>query len=288
MPDLPFPPPGSCDCHVHVVGPKNRFPLAPARTYTPRDALTADLAAMLARLGLERVVLVQPSVYGVDNSCMMDAIATLGAGARGVAVLAADTPAGALDDLHGRGVRGLRVNVASVAALNVDKVRADLAAAGELAARNGWHVQTFVPTAAIAPLSQAFLDLPVPVVVDHFGLIGPRNEDATALPLLRLMESGRVWVKLSAPYRITDDPFDVDVAPLARRLAAANPHRVLWGSDWPHTPAHGHTHVAGDEEQPYRDLDTRALLDAVREWFPDAAMQRRLLIDNPAQLYGFA
>lgn len=288
MIEAPFPPPRSCDCHVHVVGPKHRFPLAAARTYTPKDALTGELAAMLARLGLDRVVLVQPSIYGTDNDCMMDAIATLGAAARGVVVLASGTAPSELDRLHARGVRGLRVNIASVAALALDKMRNDLSSAAALAARNGWHVQTFLPAAAIAPLATALLDLPVPVAIDHFGMIAPRDEEAAAQPLLRMLESGRIWVKLSAPYRIADDPFDAGVAPLARRLATANPERVVWGSDWPHTPAHGHAHVSGDEEQPYRTLDTRALLAAVRDWFPETDMQRRLLVDNPAVLYGFA
>jgi len=282
-----FPPAGACDCHVHVIGPKDRFPLSRARTYTPKDALTADLTAMLARLALDRVVLVQPSIYGTDNACMMDAMAVLGPRARGVAVLAPETPVAEVDDLHAQGVRGLRLNVASVASLSSDKLRDAFSATARLAARNGWHVQTFLPTEAIAPLAQAFLDLPVPVVIDHFGLLGPHHALEAATPLLRLLESGRVWVKLSAPYRIADDPSDPGIAPLARRLAAANPERIVWGSDWPHTPAHGHAHVAGDEEQPYRDLDTRALLTAVRDWLPDPALQQRLLVDNPARLYGF-
>lgn len=288
MSDPAFPPPGACDCHVHVIGPKDRFPLAPRRTYTPRDALTAELGAMLARLGLDRVVLVQPSIYGPDNDCMMDAVASLGARARAVAVLAPDTPAAILDALHRDGVRGLRVNVASVASLAVDTIAADLDAAARLAARHGWHVQTFLPSSAIGPLSAAFLALPVPVVIDHFGLVDPAADPAAAEPLMRLLDSGRVWVKLSGTYRIADDMDHAGIAPLARRLAGANPERVVWGSDWPHTPAHGHTHVESEEELAYRDLDTRSLLDAVRGWFPDAASQQRLLVDNPARLYDFA
>jgi predicted TIM-barrel fold metal-dependent hydrolase len=287
MSDASFPPKGACDCHVHVIGPKHRFPLAAERTYTPRDAVTAELAAMLERLALDRVVLVQPSIYGVDNACMMDAIAALGDRARGVAVLRADTPAHELDRLHAAGVRGLRVNVASVASLAIEKVRADLVDAAALAERNGWHVQTFLPSAAIALLSDAFLALPAPVVIDHFGLVDPHDDEAAATPLLRLLESGRIWVKLSGTYRIADDPSDPAIAPLARRLAAVNPERVVWGSDWPHTPAHGHAHVASDVEQPYRDLDTRALLIAVGDWFDDPSTRQRVLVDNPARLYGF-
>jgi predicted TIM-barrel fold metal-dependent hydrolase len=283
-----FPPAGSCDCHVHVVGPKDRFPLVRERTYTPKDALTADLRAMLARLGLERVVLVQPSVYGTDNACMLDAIAELGSGARGVAVLAADTAGSDLDDLNRRGVRGLRVNIATGGANSLDAIKDRLAAAAALGTRNGWHVQTFIPSDAIGPLEHTFRRLPVPVVIDHFGLIAPSGvESEAASALVRLLESGRTWVKLSGAYRIAEDPADPAIGPLARRLAAANPERVVWGSDWPHTPPHGHGRVADDQEQPYRDLDTRGLLALVRTWLDDARLQSLLLADNPARLYGF-
>jgi len=288
MDELRFPPPGACDCHVHVIGPKRRFPLVRERTYTPKDAPTDELRAMLARLELERVVLAQPSVYGTDNACMLDAIADLGSGARGVAVLAADTPGSAVDDLHRQGVRGLRVNVASAGPSSLDAVKDRLAAAAALCARNGWHVQAFIPPAAIAPLAETFEQLPVPVVVDHFGLISPAaGRSAEEAALVRVLQSGRVWVKLSGAYRIAQDPADPAITPLARRLAAANPERILWGSDWPHTPPHGGADVADDEEQPYRDLDTRGLLELVRTWFDDARLQNLLLAENPARLYGF-
>jgi 2-pyrone-4,6-dicarboxylate lactonase len=283
-----FPPAGSCDCHVHVVGPKDRFPLARERVYTPKDALTAELRAMLARLELECVVLVQPSVYGTDNSCMLAALAELGGGARGIAVLAADTAGSALDELDRRGIRGLRVNVATGGTTSLDVVKDRLAAAAGLCARNGWHVQTFIPSHAIGPLADAFRQLPVPVVIDHFGLISPGSHEREGTSaLVRLLESGRVWVKLSGAYRIAEDPAEPAIAPLARRLAAANPERMVWGSDWPHTPPHGQGHVADDEEQPYRDLDTRGLLALVRTWLDDARLQSLLLADNPARLYGF-
>ena len=288
MDELRFPPPGACDCHVHVIGPKRRFPLVRERTYTPKDAPTDELRAMLARLGLERVLLAQPSVYGTDNACLVDAIAGLGSGARGVAVLAADTPGSAVDDLHRQGVRGLRVNVASAGPSSLDAVKDRLAAAAALCARNGWHVQAFIPPAAIAPLAETFEQLPVPVVVDHFGLISPAaGRSAEEAALVRVLQSGRVWVKLSGAYRIAQDPADPAIAPLARRLAVANPERILSGSDWPHTPPHGGAHVGDDEEQPYRDLDTRGLLELVRAWFDDARLQNLLLAENPARLYGF-
>ena len=286
MSDAPFPPPGSCDCHVHVIGPKNRFPLSPNRTYTPKDAVMSELRAMLARLDIERTVIVQPSIYGTDNSCTLDAMDEIGATARAVAVLRPDTAGSTLDDLHRRGVRGLRVNVAT-SPIGLDTVRQQLKAATTLAARNGWHVQIFATPDALDTLAHELLASPGPIVIDHFGLISPgKNAVARAGTLIRLLGTGKVWVKLSAPYRIADDPYDPGIVLLARALADANPDRVVWGSDWPHTPPHPGGPIT-DREEPYRDLDTRALLHVTRTWLPDARMQSRLLVENPAKLYDF-
>ncbi|MGE0525199.1 MAG: amidohydrolase [Variibacter sp.] len=283
-----FPPRGACDCHVHVIGPKATFPLARERTYTPMDAPRAALEAMLARIGLDRVVLVQPSVYGTDNACMMDAIDALGNRARGVVVLAPGTAGSELDDLHRRGVRGLRVNVASSALRGLDAVRGDFQAAAALCARNGWHLQTFAETETLVALASTIETLPVPLVVDHFGLVKPGEEDgAPARMLHRLLARGKIWVKLSGTYRIADDPIDPRIVLLAQRFADANPEQVVWGSDWPHTPAHTHKPIADDRETPYQDIDTRGLLAFTRTCF-DAAMLRGLLVDNPEKLYGFA
>jgi predicted TIM-barrel fold metal-dependent hydrolase len=288
MPDA-FPPAGACDCHVHVIGPKTRYPLARERAYTPPDAPLDQLRTMLARLKLDRVVLVQPSIYGEDNSCMMDAIDALGESARGVAVLPGDASGSEVDDLDERGVRGLRVNVVSTLMSSLDQVRERFAAAAELCARNGWHVQVFLPVAAVEPLEKMLLGCPVPVVIDHFALVSPGPDAAAHTRRLgRLIESGHVWLKLSAPYRLADDPADPRIRPLARQLAAANPERVVWGSDWPHTAPHGAHHVGeNDAEVPYLDLDTGALLNLLRTWFDDPRMQQRVLVENPARLYGF-
>jgi predicted TIM-barrel fold metal-dependent hydrolase len=289
MANTRFPPALACDCHVHVIGPKNRFPLAQERTYTPKDALLTDLRAMLARLGLERVVLIQPSIYGTDNSCILDAIDALDGKARGVAVLLHDTAGAELDDLHRRGIRGLRVNIASGAMVSFDAARERIFAAAKLCDRNNWHVQVFLPAHAIVPLSETLLALPVPLVIDHFGLVPPSEAGMEAQNgLLHLLDSSRVWVKLSAPYRIADEIADPAIGALARRLAAANSERVVWGSDWPHTPKHGGHAVSSDQELVYRDIDTHALLGLVRAWLPDPRLQVLLLVDNPARLYGFS
>lgn len=286
MPSQPFPPPGACDCHVHVIGPKDRFPLAGDRRYTPKDALVSELAAMLARLGLDRVVLVQPSFYRTDNSCMLDAMAQFDE-VRGVAVLPPRMSDDELDALDDAGIRGLRVNIASTAGGSLDVIHKDIEAAARLCERHGWHVQIFIASELIEPLTPTLLELPVATVIDHFGLIAPGVETNALRALLLLLESGKIWCKISGAYRIADDPTDAGIGPLARRLCGANPERIVWGSDWPHTPRHDGRSHGRDEEQPFQPIDTRALLDLVPRWLGDETLVKRVLVSNPARLYGF-
>jgi predicted TIM-barrel fold metal-dependent hydrolase len=290
MPSPPFPPPGACDCHVHVIGPKDRFPLARERGYTPLDALAGELAAMLARLRLDRVVLVQPSFYRTDNSCMLHAMAQLD-DPRGVAVLPAQVPDAELAALHAQGIRGLRVNIATFGAGPLEVMRRDIEAAAALCERNGWHVQIFVPSSLLEPLTPILLALPVATVIDHFGLIAPssklRPKTGPLRALLRLLASGKIWVKISGAYRTADDPADPRIGPSARMLCDANPERIGWGSDWPHTPRHDTRKAGSAEELPFQDIDTYALLDLVPQWIGDDALVRRVLATNPARLYGY-
>jgi predicted TIM-barrel fold metal-dependent hydrolase len=281
-----FPPPGACDSHVHVIGPKSRFPLARERSYTPRDALTRELAAMLARLRLSRVVLVQPSFYRTDNACMLDAMAQL-PGSRGVAVLPPETSDDELDALDDQGIRGLRVNIATSGGVAIDAIKKTIEAAARLCERHGWHVQFFVPAAAIEPLAPLVRALPVTAVFDHFGLIAPGAEDGALRTLIALLETGRIWVKISGAYRIAADPNDARIGPLARTLCAANPERIVWGSDWPHTPRHDLRKPNSEEELPFQEIDTQGLLDLVPRWLEDDAMVPRVLVTNPVRLYGF-
>jgi predicted TIM-barrel fold metal-dependent hydrolase len=285
MPADRFPPPGSCDCHVHVIGPKSQFPLANGRSYTPMDATAAELAAMLKRLKLDRVVLVQPSFYGTDNSCMLDAMTGL-PNSRGVAVLPPQVSDDELDDLDDRGVRGLRINVATAGGASLDVVRGDIEAAARLCERHGWHVQIFVDARMLEALSQTLLNLPVAAVVDHFGLLAPDATGDALRPLVHLLQSGRVWAKISGAYRIAEDPNDPRIGPLARTLCEANPERIVWGSDWPHTPRHDTRHSA-TEELPFQPIDTQGLLGLIPRWVNDDALVKRVLVTNPARLYGF-
>jgi predicted TIM-barrel fold metal-dependent hydrolase len=286
MPSNQFPPRNSCDCHVHVVGPKTRYAFTSERTYTPMDAPTEHLRAMLNRLCLDRVVLVQISVYGYDNACMLDALDRL-ENARAVAVLPPGTSDSVLDDLHQRGVRGLRVNIATSGSPPPEKIREQLLAAAALCERNGWHVQTFVQAEAIEPLEKVFLDFPVPIVIDHFGLIKPGAANGALRSLVRLLQSGHIWVKISGAYRIADDLNDPRIDTLARTLTSANPDRIVWGSDWPHTPPHANSQVSYEIEQPYQNIDTGALLRLLPRWLVDERLVHKVLVENPARLYDF-
>jgi predicted TIM-barrel fold metal-dependent hydrolase len=281
-----FPPRASCDCHVHVIGPKRRFPLPRERRYTPMDAPVGALAAMLKRLGVERVVLVQPSFYGTDNACMLDAMAQL-KNARGVAVLPEQAPEAELDALDEQGIRGLRVNIASSGPASAESIAHAAKAAAKLCEWNGWHVQMFVAANAVEPLAPVLADFPVTSVLDHFGLIAPGSTNGALKTLLRLLESGNTWVKISGAYRIAADPNDKRIGPLARALCSANPERIVWGSDWPHTPRHNLHKGGSEEELPFQNIDTRGLLDLVPRWLEDNALVERVLVTNPAQLYGF-
>jgi len=280
-----FPPRASCDSHVHVIGPKGRFPLPANRRYTPMDAPVGELAAMLKRLGLERVVIVQPSFYGTDNSCVLDALAQL-AYARGVAVLPETVPETELDALHAQGIRGLRVNIATLGSAPAETIARRVKAAAKLCEPHGWHVQMFVAPDMIEPLAPVLRDLPVDSVFDHFGLIAPGTTGGPLRALAALLETGKVWVKISGAYRIAADPNDRRIAPMARALCAANSERIVWGSDWPHTPRHDLS-TGSETELPFQDIDTQGLLDLVPRWLEDDALVERVLVANPARLYGF-
>jgi predicted TIM-barrel fold metal-dependent hydrolase len=286
MATIAFPPPGSCDCHVHVVGPKQRFPLPRERAYTPRDAPVGALASLLQRLRLTRTVVVQPSFYGTDNACTLNAIARLD-DARGVAVLPAETGQAELDSLHAQGIRGLRVNVATVGGAPAGRVRELIEAAARLCELHGWHVQIFATTDAIEAVAPLLRALPVDSVLDHFGLISPAVPEGAAKVVIGLLEGGKTWVKISGAYRIAEDPADPRIGPLARRLCDANPERIVWGSDWPHTPRLEERRSDSEEELPYQNIDTAGLLALLPRWLEDDALLHRVLVTNPARLYGF-
>jgi predicted TIM-barrel fold metal-dependent hydrolase len=271
-------PPGACDCHVHVFGPSARYPFAADRTYTPPEASFRSYQAVMRDLGLTRAVLVQPSVYGTDNRAMLDALSQDGPNLRGVAVIGAPDDCGEDDlaALDAAGVRGVRINHLFPAAEGTDNLDA-------LAARIapfGWHLQVLIDVAETTGLAKRLGSLPVATVIDHLGHMPAAlgSDHPGFQDLLALLREGRSWVKLSAPYRLSarsGPPYD-DVRPFAEAVLEAAPDRVVWGSDWPH-PA-----IEGPRPHP------ATLLDPLFDWVDDADLRRRVLVENPVRLYGFA
>jgi predicted TIM-barrel fold metal-dependent hydrolase len=282
-------PPGACDCHVHVFGPVERFPFAPERVFTPGPAAVEDLLALQRALHLERVVIVQPSSYGADNACTVDALRRLGARARGVAVIDAATDSAMLQSMHEAGVRGVRVNLETYSKHDPAVARELLEDAASRVAALGWHVQTYTNLAVLDGLHDAIQSLPVPLVVDHFGrpdaALGVSQQGFAAL--LSLVKSGKVYVKMSAPHRISAQPDYADAAAIARALLDANPDRVLWGTDWPHTGGRPGVSRRPDVLEPFRREDDGAALNRLESWASDTVRLRKILAENPARLYGF-
>ncbi len=284
-------PAGACDSHVHVFGPYDRFPLAPGRKYTPGTASVEELLALQRALRLTRVVVVQASPQGTDNACLVDALQRLPAGgsqARGVAVIGDATTDAELAAMHRAGVRGVRLNLATLGRHDPAVARRLLEAAAKRVAPLGWHVQTYTTPAMIAALAGAIRALPVPLVVDHFGhpeaARGPGQPGFDAL--VALLREGKAWVKLSAGYRVSQLADWDDAAPLARALLDANPDACVWGTDWPH-PGGGQGPRAPEELEPFFPIDNGRALNRLRAWAGDPARLRKVLVDNPARLYGF-
>lgn len=282
-------PTGACDCHVHVFGPFDRFPLASTRSYTPAPALTSDLIARMDAAGVDRAVIVQPSGYGTDNRCTLDAVHTHPDRLRALAVIDGTESDEALTQMNASGVRGVRLNIISGGGPSSASFRTTITKIADRIRLYGWHIQIYAPLATIAEHAQVLADLPVDIVVDHMG-----KPDAAAgrtqpgfEALLGPLRSGKFWVKLSGPYRVSPDLLgNAHVVDIARALFEANPDRAVWGSDWPWLGDHSRTagsHGAVD----YRSIGYGALLSVAPEWAGNPTSLRKLLVDNPARLYGF-
>lgn len=272
LPDL------ACDTHAHICGPAARYPYWSGRIYTPPDCLLTDYRRLLSTLGVQRAVLVQPSVYATDNHLLLDALREAGASFRAVAVVEDSVEDAELERMHALGVRGVRCNIVDIVA---DKGKLPLAMLERLAAkirRFGWHIELLMHADEFPDMDRAFADFPVDIVLGHLGYL--RTEKGTGDPgfqaLLRLMRDGKAWVKLTGPYRISSASLPYpDTIPFARALLDAAPNRVLWGTDWPHVMMKGPMPNDGD------------LCDVLSRWVPDDALRHRVLVDNPAALYGF-
>lgn len=285
-------PPGGCDCHVHVFDPA-RFHYAATRSYTPAAATVEDLSRMHARMGMDRVVLAQPSCYGTDNAAMLDAIAQIGQDrARGVAVVDFDhVTAQNLQSLHAEGIRGLRLNFSTQSQKPSGALLEEILKADAAASAVGWSVHLHVHSRLLEDLGRELAKLKSPIAFDHFaGFKGASwaPGDTAWRSLLALLEKGGAYVKLSAPYRVSTQDGHPGLQEMARELVRAAPSRLLWGSDWPHTGGSGVRSTSVREIEPFRNVNAGAELDLLAHWIPDPEIRQRIFVDNPSRLFGFA
>jgi len=278
------------DCHTHIHGDPAKFPFFAGRVYTPEPASPEEMSALHKALHIERVVIVTPSVYGPDNSATLFGIKARGPTARGVAVIDDKTPEADIDAMNAAGFRGVRLNLATggVSDPNVGRQRVQTAI-DRMKAR-GWHVQMYTSLAMISAIKEIVATSPVPVVFDHFG--GAVAELGPAQPgfadLLELVRSGNAYVKISGAYRASKlAPDYPDAVPLAKALIAANSERIIWGSDWPHPNSTALPGKTAADVTPLFQIDDGRLFNQLPVWAPDAAIRQKILVDNPARLYGF-
>lgn len=267
---VPF---GACDCHMHAYD--DTYPLAPTATFKPPHAPIADYAKVQAALGLTRVVVVQPTGYGFDNRCTLAAVASMPGRARAVAIVPTSVTQSTLQDLHSASVRGIRMMMLPGGPLGWDALAPLAHQVGPL----GWHLNVQFDGCEFEQRMPLLESLNTQIVLDHTGkfLVPPAStDDAAFQALCRLMDTGRVWVKLSAPYETskTGAPHYEDVSLMARYLAKNYPERCLWASNWPHP-----------NQNPVPS--SAALLNLLSHWVSRTADIQRILVDNPAQLYGF-
>ncbi|MEC9367731.1 MAG: amidohydrolase family protein [Pseudomonadota bacterium] len=268
-------PAGACDAHFHIFWEGERFPYVQGRSYTPPDAPLKAFQRLQRILGTERAVIVHPSVYGTDNRASLEAMELAGPSWRGIVVVPPDIPAPELKAMHDLGVRGVRINLLFAGGTSDEGL--------EKLARKieplGWHVQLLIDVSAFPDVRKRLGALPVPVVFDHMGMMPAAKgmEHPGFQDMLALLGEGKAWVKLSGAYRITaqkNAPYE-DVTPIARKIAATNPDQCVWGSDWPHPHC------------PVPMPDDGDLLDMLAIHVPDEAERNRILVENPARLYGF-
>jgi 2-pyrone-4,6-dicarboxylate lactonase len=268
-------PPGTIDCHCHVFGPPPKYPYATDRIFDPApDIYLQHYQDMLRTIGVERAVIVQTGAHGTDNRVVLDAIAASGGRMKGIALLRPDITDEELDYLHAGGIRGFRANLVSKVGVQMEKSR-EMA---QKVKRLGWTAQYLLDIEDFPNIDRLFEDFPIDVVIDHMGR--PQTSRGVEVPgfqsLIRLLQNGRGWAKLSAPYRTSRQSMPhQDITPFAQALVEAVPHRLIWGTDWPHVRLTTPMPNDGD------------LVDLLSSWVPDENMRKRILVDNAEQLFGF-
>ncbi|HUK35294.1 MAG TPA: amidohydrolase family protein [Vicinamibacterales bacterium] len=300
----------ACDCHVHVFGPRDRYPQIDTRAYTAGVASVETLRRNANPLGISRFVVVQASVHGTDNSCLLDTLDALDGSGRGVVVVdPRAVSAATLDGWSTRGARGLRINLYSDykdidhAGPKPDGLQTTRAESKRPALRerfealvdvapDGWHIEVIAPLPLLADAAMLLAGSRVPVVIDHYGLPGTSTPDSDdGRLLLELVRQPHVWMKLSGPYRASEclgsDPLSTTPpAPWLEALIEAAPQRLVWGSDWPHTPAHEDS-AARERADPFRPIDYGRMFGDFLMAVSEPRMLEAILDANPARLYGF-
>jgi predicted TIM-barrel fold metal-dependent hydrolase len=287
---LPDPALPICDCHMHVFGELARYPGAANRTYTPSSKPLAEYDQVASALGLHRFVIVQPSAYGTDNSCTLDALAARREAARAVVVIDDAVADSQLADWDGLGVRGVRLNLMSPRVTDAAAVEQALRRVAGRIQGLGWHLQIYADLELVRLVAPVAARLAVPVVFDHMGgAKATSGTDAPGFAVLRdLLREGACWVKLSGADIVTWQTSDFAAAtPYAEALIEANPRQLVWGTDWPHL-----VHFAGPQGDAapaaaFRPVSERALLDAMTRWARNDDTLRHILVDNPTRLYRF-
>jgi predicted TIM-barrel fold metal-dependent hydrolase len=282
-------PPHACDCHTHIFGDPRKFPLWPGRIYTPETASPEEMSALHHALHIERVVIVNPSIYGTDNSATLFGIKVRGGNARGVAVIDEKTSERDLDAMNRGGIRAIRMNLTNAGQTDPAIARERFQAALKRVQHRGWHIEMYTTLGVISGIKDAVQASPVAVVFDHFG--GAQAALGVHQPgfddLVALVRSGRAYVKISGVYHASTQSDYADVKPLAQALIAANADRIIWGSDWPHPHAEAQKGHPLSEVTPLYRIDDGRVLNLLPVWAPDAAVRKKILVDNPARLYGF-
>jgi predicted TIM-barrel fold metal-dependent hydrolase len=282
-------PSGACDCHTHIFGDPQKFPYTSPRVYTPESASVEEMRSLHNALHIQRVVIVQATVYGTDNACTLDAVKQLAPDARGIIGLGDNVSEADLDEMHRGGIRGIRINLETRGQVDPEMARQRVQAAIErLKTRPKWHIEIYTRLSVIEALKDQIASSPVPISFDHFGgAQGPLGVDQPGFAtLLNLVHTGKAYVKVSAPYRSSKQAPDYpDATPLAKALIGANPHRITWGSDWPHPaqiPGRAFTEIT-----PLYQIDDGRDLNQLASWTSNHAELELVLTKNPARLYGF-
>ncbi len=284
-------PQGACDCHTHVFLDERTYPFSSSRKYTPPPAGIGELKQLLATLGLGRVVIVQPSVYGTDNAATLEGVRQIGLDrARAVAVISETASHAELEDLAAAGVRGIRVNFELKGEEDDSRAARHLEVMADKVAPLGWHIQIYAQLHLAVRLVEPIHRISVPVVFDHFaGASGKGGLDQPGLAaIVELVRDGDAYVKLSAAYRSSQRlPDYADLMPIARAFVVANADRILWGSDWPHPDPSRRPGTTVSDVSPPLQVDDPAVFALLAGWAGDEATYRKILRDNPARLYDF-